>query len=105
MKKETKHTIISTGLKSALLSFLLGTILLILLCNLHKSISLDIGFTYIIIATLVNLTILLAVIISVFANDDYQWKALLTIGIMLLNIPVLFLYLRIFLYGFQTNIN
>ncbi len=105
MRKETKRLIISTVLKSALASFLFGTILLIVLIIMQQSISIYIGFSYVLIAALLNLIILFAIIISVFINNDYQWKALFTLIVMLLNIPIVFLYLRIFMYGFQININ
>lgn len=105
MRKETKHRIICTGLKTALASFILGTILLVLACNTNQGTLLHIGFNYVIVTALFNACVLFAIIISVFINDNYQWKALFTIVTMLLNIPVVFIYLSIFMYGFQINID
>jgi len=82
---QTKNKI---ALIIALISFLIGTILL-LTFHLHQTLQIvRIGLLYVIIAAVLNTIILIDLAISSFINPQYQKENRMTILIFLLNIPI-----------------
>lgn len=84
---------IQVGRKSAIWSFLTGTFLFLAYCITNNSIFLPIGLYYLLIAILYNMIILLIVIVAAFSKREMFIEHVKTIGIMLLNIPVVIIYL------------
>jgi len=86
---------IQIGKQSAIWSFSIGTFLFLAYCITNSSIFLPIGLCYLLLAILYNIIILLIVIIAAFSKREMFIDHLKTIGLMLLNIPVAFLYLNL----------
>jgi len=81
--------------KCALLSFLGGTAILIHYCITDDSSTLSIGLYYVYIVGLINLIILALILWKVYKGNPNRSKLLDAAKVVLLNIPVLFLYLGI----------
>ena len=84
------------------LSFLIGTIILVLYFIPIQGIDFEIiltGYFYVIITIIINLIMLIGLIISIFSFQNYQKYLLKRIGFLLLNIPITILYFLIFLYS------
>jgi hypothetical protein len=97
----TSDRYIKLGRTTALVSFLTGTAIL-----LFYFISMSTGFAFVglffmMLAGLVNIFILLLLLFRVAKDTLFRKKLLATIGIMLLNVPVVILYL--FLSGIIAN--
>lgn len=97
----TSDRYIKLGRTTALISFLTGTAIL-----LFYFISLSAGFAFLglyfmMLAGAVNIVILLLLLFKAAKDTLFRKKLLVTIGIMLLNIPVVFLYF--FLGGIIAN--
>lgn len=86
---------IQIGRKSAIWSFSIGTFLFLAYCITNSPVFLPIGLYYLLIAILYNIIILLIVIIAAFSKREMFLDHLKTIGIMLLNIPIVFIYLHL----------
>lgn len=86
---------IKVGRKSAIWSFSIGTFLFLAYCITNSSFLLPIGLFYLFLAIVYNIIILLIVIVAAFLKRDMFIEHLKTIGLMLLNIPVAFLYLNL----------
>ena len=86
---------IKVGRESAIWSFSIGTFLFLAYCITNSSIFLPIGLCFLLLAIVYNIIILLIVIIAAFSKKDMLLDHLKTIGLMLLNIPVAFLYLNL----------
>lgn len=79
----------------AIVSFILGTLCLLLFKTNNDYGFIAIGYFYILLATAINSIMLLTVIInSVRCPKDYQ-EHLKTIFLVLLNIPIVIVYLEI----------
>ena len=90
--------LILTGKISALISFIIGTILLSFYLYFDKSEAVvNIGLYYVIIAFLFNTFLLLILVINGFAYGNSQLESLKTCGLILLNIPITILYLYLIL--------
>lgn len=76
----------------ALLSFLIGSILLILYIYFKSQQLITIGIYYIIIAFWINIILLVVLIIASIINSFHRKNLLKTCGIVLLNIPIAILY-------------
>lgn len=76
------------ALITATVSFILGTVLLILFLTTKSSILLETGLFYVAIASIVNGITLLILIINAIRNQHYFQENLFTILIFLLNIPI-----------------
>jgi len=85
---EITQTKNKTALLIALISFLFGTILLLIFHLHHTLLIVRIGLLYVIIATVLNTIILIDLSISSFVNSQYQKENRITILIFLLNIPI-----------------
>ncbi len=79
----------------ATISFLLGTILLLLFLVSQSSILADIGLFYVLIAFVLNAMVLIGLIINSIINYQYYKENLVTILLFLLNIPVTIGYIAI----------
>jgi len=86
---------IQLGRKSAIWSFSIGTFLFLAYYVSNSSFFLTIGLCYVLLAILYNAIILLIVIVSAFSKKGMFVEHVKTIGIMLLNIPVVSIYLHL----------
>ncbi|WP_026706541.1 hypothetical protein [Flavobacterium soli] len=80
------------GQQTALLSFLFGTTIFAAYFYTSMSELLFIGYTFIIIAGLVNIRIIISILLKTNEDKVQRKKSMKTCGIMLLNIPALLLY-------------
>ena len=88
MKHKFKHNINYIALWIAIISFIIGTILLVSFKITDDFSFAIIGYYYIILAVFINaLMVLLLLIHSVFHHKQYK-EHLITIGFVLLNIPI-----------------
>lgn len=83
---------IRLGRLTAILSFLLGTFIFGLYYITSSSALLFIGYGYILLASLVNLVVLVLILNRAKKDQNNRKGLLKTSGIMLLNIPVMLLY-------------
>lgn len=86
---------IKLGLITALISFLLGTIIFGFYYLTSDSNLLFIGYGFIVLTGLVNIGILISIFIKAVLDKENRKRLLTTCGIMLLNIPVMILYVWI----------
>ena len=86
---KTIYNITNTGKLIALISFLLGTYLLVSFLLFPKVDSIVIiGLYYVGYATIINVILFVFLIIVVFIYWDYRVNILKTCGLLLLNIPI-----------------
>lgn len=88
--------LIQTSRWTALISFVLGTVILLIhkaLPNYHETFM--IGLIYVAIATFINLIFALALFAEMILKPVMAEDLMITLGIMLLNIPIAFLYFMI----------
>lgn len=92
MKQQFKHPINYIAVLIAMVSFILGTICLLLFKTSSDSGFFAIGYFYTLLAGAVNLLMLLLVVINgIWQLKDYK-EHLRVVFLVLLNIPVVFLY-------------
>lgn len=95
-QKTTMINLITTSKTIAIISFIIGTTLFALqLYNPKSDAFFRIGALFIIIATIVNTIALATLIFSLLGSSKIKTEILKTISIVLLNIPIAFLYFRI----------
>ena len=95
---ETEEYIDSSGRISALFSFVLGTLLLLMYLLFKEEVLIMVGIFYVLFCMAINTIILLILIIKFFtkAFKDQSIKAhITTLIVMVLNIPIAFLYILI----------
>uniref|UniRef100_UPI004048DFC1 hypothetical protein n=1 Tax=Flavobacterium sp. TaxID=239 RepID=UPI004048DFC1 len=95
---EHKEKIISDGKLAkllALLSFSIGTFLLVLFYITKNEIIIIIGFYYVITALLFNSIVFINLIFNLIVYKTMYWFQLKSTFILLLNIPITLLYLKI----------
>lgn len=85
--------LIQTSRWTALISFVLGTVILLI----HQALpsyyeTLMIGLFYVAIATFINLIFALVLFAEMILKPLMAEELMITLGIMLLNIPIAFLY-------------
>lgn len=86
------------GQITAVLSFVISTCLLAFLLYFgESSFILQIGLTFIIIAFIVNIVLLSVLVGAAILNPKHRLKSLKTCGMMLLNIPIVILYIYVLL--------
>ena len=85
-----KHN--NIGRITALISFLIGTTFFAMHFFNHNVCIMIEGLLYIILAFFINIFILLIILGKAIHDEKNRAKLLQTIGIMLLNIPIVFLY-------------
>ena len=83
------------GIQAAIISFGLGTLLLIIYAITHLIEIAIIGYYYLIVTLFINSILALVFLILAIIFKSERIKNLKTIGIMLLNIPIAFLYVII----------
>ncbi len=95
MKNRFKHSINYVAVLTALTSFVLGTICLLLFKTSSDYGFVAIGYYYTLFAALINTILLLLVLFNTLRTlKDYR-EHLKTILVVLLNIPIVFFYLEI----------
>lgn len=87
--------IINIGKKSAIFSFAIGTVLLLVYLLSQANNLLYIGLAYVYIAFFINIAVLFLLLFAVIAYSENRNKTWLTILYLLLNIPVAFGYFLI----------
>lgn len=90
MSAKTLNTL---GRLTALFSFLIGTGLFASSFHVMDKNILAIGLYYVLFAFFINLLILFMVLLKSYMDEDNRKSLLGTAGLMLLNIPVVLLYL------------
>jgi hypothetical protein len=96
MTKKQYHN--ATGIFSTQLaigSFIIGTLLLLLHLFFHTSEILFIGLTYVIVAAIVNLIVLIKLIYLFLTQKNHQEYFTIKILILLANIPITIVYIKI----------
>ena len=83
---------IKLGRQTALISFLLGTIIFGLYFLTSSFELLFIGYGFIALTGLINVGILISILVKATKDNENRKKLLTTCGLMLLNIPVMFFY-------------
>jgi hypothetical protein len=93
------NKLIFTARKIALLSFSVGTLILISHLFLIRSfLTIKIGVGYTLGAFIINSIVLLALIIKTFATSYKRMELIKTCGLVLFNIPITILYIFIVIY-------
>ncbi len=88
----------ATGIFStllALISFSIGTLLLLIFCITHHQLLIEIGVYYTLTAIVVNMVVLFRLLYLLITQKNHQDYYLVKILILLANIPIAFVYLRI----------
>lgn len=93
--KRTKNFSANLGLQTAKYSSLVGTVIFLAFCITSYEALPIFGFFYILAAVAINGIFLFALIIETLVNANDRRELLTTIGIMLLNIPLAFIYATI----------
>lgn len=83
---------IKLGRLTAIISFLLGTIILVLYYLTSAFQFAFIGYGFVALAGFLNIALLIRFFIEVMTCKDFRKKLLMTCGLMLLNIPVAIFY-------------
>jgi hypothetical protein len=88
--------LIHTARWTALISFSLGTLLFLTQLAFSNSVDLLVlGLFYVIIAAFINLIFVIALFVEMFLRPLMIEELMITLGIMLLNIPIAMMYLMI----------
>ena len=95
MKKSIEPQIIRIGKTSALYSAAIGTFLLLAFLISKQNLLITIGLNYIMLAFIVNTSILLTLIAALFLYTAHWKNIVVTIICVLLNIPLSIFYLTI----------
>jgi hypothetical protein len=91
-----QSTLIQPSRWTALISFSFGTILFLIQLVLSNSVDLLVlGFIYVIIAAFINLIFVIALFVEMFLRPLMAEELMITLGILLLNIPIAMMYLMI----------
>ncbi len=91
----TIQPINKNALRIATISFLLGTMLLLLFLIFGSNVLLQIGFCYVLIASVLNGITLIGLLANSIINHQYYKENLTTILLVLLNIPITLGYISI----------
>ena len=81
--------------KVAIGSFIIGTIIFFLFYQTELMIYTIVGFIFLIIAIPLNTIFLLRLLYQLFTTKKYQKQILITVLIVLLNIPISYIYYKI----------
>ena len=91
-----QSTLIQTSRWTALISFSFGTILFLTQLVFSNSVNIyALGFNYVIIAAFINLIFVIALFVEMFLRPLMAEELMITLGILLLNIPIAMMYLMI----------
>jgi hypothetical protein len=80
------------GLYTALISFLIGTMILIIFYFTDSSEIISFGMIFIVVAGIINAGVFVKVLIDLINEKENRKKYFFTSGIMLLNIPIVLAY-------------
>ena len=97
-----KSSIATFAKWAAILSFLLGTMLLIGYYFFEATDLIFLGYLYLIAALVINLTVFVILLYAAGVNYTNRRKLLGTAGLMTINIPIAILYLYFFLVLINT---
>lgn len=95
MKSRFKYPINYTAVQIAVISFVLGTICLLLFKTSGDSGFVGIGYCYTLLAALTNSVLLLIVLVNAIRYYKDYPEHLSTVLIVLANIPITFFYLNL----------
>ena len=84
---------ITLGKRTALMSFLIGTLILGIYFLTSNSNLLFIGYGFIIMAGIANLIVLVAILVKSKSDSVNRKRLLKTSGLMLVNLPIMFLFI------------
>lgn len=101
-KKETGFGIIKMSRNVALISFVIGTLILLTFYLSENTGFAFIGLLYLFIATVINLIFLVGLIMKIITKESDRKRAWISIGILLANIPIVILYYNIAMYIIGT---
>ena len=101
-KKETEFGIIKTSRNVALISFIIGTLILATFYLTENTGFAFIGLFYLFVAVVINLIFLIGLILKLVTKETDKKKTLISIGILLMNIPIVILYYNIAMYIIGT---
>ncbi len=94
--KMQQEKLIQVSRMTALISFIIGTLLFLIQLLFLNSVELWIvGFVYVGIATLINIIFVVALFMEMFLRPYIAEELMISLAIMLLNIPVVVLYILI----------
>ena len=88
----TTERYIKLGLQTALISFLLGTVIFGLYFLTSSSDLLFLGYGFIVLTGLVNVGILFAILVRANKDEENRKRLFTTSGLMLINIPIMLIY-------------
>jgi len=97
MKNKFKHPINYIAVLTALMSFSIGTLLLLVYKISGYSNLIAIGYFYTIVAAIVNSILVLLLLLNILLNFKNSKEHLLTLGIVLANIPIVIFYMDVVL--------
>lgn len=95
MKTRFKYPINYTAVRIAIVSFVLGTICLLLFKTSGDSGFVGIGYCYTLFAALVNSILILVVVVNAIRYYKDYPEHLSTVLVVLANIPITFFYLNL----------
>ena len=101
-KKETEYGIIKMSRNVALISFIIGTLILLTFYLTENTVFAFIGLFYLFVATVINLIFLIGLIMKLITKETERKKTWISIGILLANIPVVIVYYKIAMYLIGT---
>jgi len=88
----TSEQYIKLGKRTALVSFILGTVVFGLFILTFAENLFLLGYGFIVLTGLINIVVLVAILIIAIKDKEERKRLLITCGIILLNIPVLLIY-------------
>lgn len=83
-----------TGIRAAKYSFLFGTLLFLARFIIKSELLMMIGLFYIIFAAIINALLFLALLLALVHPTESRAKILMAMLLMLLNIPICFVYMH-----------
>jgi len=95
MKNRFKHSLNYVAVLTAFISFILGTLCLLLFKSSSDTGIIAVGYFYTILAAVVNTLILLLVVVNTIRKFKDYAEHFKTIFVVLLNIPIVCLYLEL----------
>jgi hypothetical protein len=88
----TAEQCINLGRKTALVSFIFGTVIFVLYYLTSWDNLLFFGYAYIVIAAIINIGIIILILVKAEKDKENSRRLIKTFSLLLLNIPVMFLY-------------
>lgn len=92
MKNEHYNTIIKISINCFKYSFILGTLIYASYIITRNSDLIFFGFIYLVLAVIINIVMLATLLITLIALPENRLKTLKTIGVLIINMPVAYLY-------------